>query len=139
MTGTVKYLFDTDSISVLMRGRAPAGFIDRLSATKGMGQAISAVTVYEVYFGAWRSPEPERFITIFETKVLPLVEVLYFDDTAARIAGRIRAERERAGRPIALADLQIAAIALASGSILVTGNSRHFADIPGLDSENWLE
>jgi tRNA(fMet)-specific endonuclease VapC len=46
---------------------------------------------------------------------------------------------ERTGKPIAPADLQITAIALASGRILITGNTRHFMDIPGLDVENWLE
>jgi len=36
-------------------------------------------------------------------------------------------------------DLQIAAIALATGRILVTGNTKHFLDIGSLDIENWLE
>jgi tRNA(fMet)-specific endonuclease VapC len=67
------------------------------------------------------------------------VEIIPFDDNAARIAGRVRAERERSGKPIAPADLQIAAIALASGRILITGNTRRFTDIPGLEVENWLE
>ena len=52
--------------------------------------------------------------------------------TPARIGGRIRADRERwqADAPL---DLQIAAIAVASGCILVTGNREHFANIDGLD------
>jgi hypothetical protein len=37
--------------------------------------------------------------------------------------------------PISLGDLQIAATALAAGCILVTGNTRHFTDIPGLGQE----
>jgi predicted nucleic acid-binding protein len=36
-------------------------------------------------------------------------------------------------------DLQIAATALASGRILITGNVKHFSDIPALDIQNWLE
>ena len=135
----VKYLFDTDVISVLMKRRASANLLMRLEAAGDGSQAISAVTAFEVYHGAYRSPDPRRFITLFETLVLPVVEIIPFDDNAARIAGRIKAERERSGKTVASGDLQIAATALASGRILVTGNVRHFADIPGLDVENWLE
>ena len=70
--------------------------------------------------------------------MLPRVGVLDFDDTAARIGGRIHADRERIGKPIAPLDLQIAAIAVASGCILVTGNGEHFANINGLDVEDWI-
>jgi hypothetical protein len=35
-------------------------------------------------------------------------------------------------------DLRIAAIALQHGLTIVTGNIRHFTDIPGLSAENWL-
>lgn len=135
----MKYLFDTDIISVLMKGRAPAKLTERLLAASGDSQAVSAVTVFEVYYGAHRSIDPKRFIKLFETEVLPIIEIVSFDDNAARIAGKVRAERERIGKPIAPADLQIAATALASGRLLVTGNTKHFMDIPGLDIENWLE
>jgi tRNA(fMet)-specific endonuclease VapC len=113
--------------------------MERLEAAAGDSQAISTITVFEVYYGAHRSTDPARFIRLFETKILPVVDIIPFDENAARIAGRVRAERERSGMPIAPADLQIAAVALASGSILITGNTRHFQQIPGLDIENWLE
>lgn len=122
-----------------MKGKAPQALTERLEAASADSQAISAVTVFEVYYGAHRSVESARFIRLFETAVLPIVEVIPFDDNAARIAGKIRAERERSGRPIAPGDLQIAATALASGRVLITGNTRHFTNIPGLDVENWLE
>jgi predicted nucleic acid-binding protein len=51
----------------------------------------------------------------------------------------VRAERQRAGRPISTEDAQIAAIALANGLQLVTRNTRDFADIEGLAVVNpWL-
>jgi len=136
---TVKYLFDTDVISSLMKGSGSQGLMERLEAASGESQAISSITVFEVYYGAYRSIDPRRFIKLFETKVLPVVEIISFDDNAARIAGKLRAERELSGKPIAPGDLQIAAVALASGRILITGNTRHFMNIPGLDIENWLE
>ena len=135
---TVKYLFDTDVISALMKGTASAAITGRIQAASGDRQAISAITVYEIYYGAYRSRDPAHFISLFETRVLPTIDVIGFDDNAARIAGRVRAERDHRGTPIATADLQIAATALASGSILVTSNTRHFEGIPGLDIENWM-
>ena len=135
----MKYLFDTDVISTLMKQRTSDKQRARLEAIPADSQAISAMSVMEVFHGAYRSPDPQRFIKLFETLVLPRVEVLPFDDNAARIAGRVRAEREGSGKPISPGDLQIAATTLASGRILVTGNVRHFSDIPGLDVENWLE
>jgi predicted nucleic acid-binding protein len=80
----VKYLFDTDIISTLMKGRASSQLMERLEAAAGDSQAISAVTVFEVYYGAHRSADPKRFIKLFETEVLSIVEIVPFDDNAAQ-------------------------------------------------------
>ena len=135
----MKYLFDTDIVSTLMKGRASPRLLSRIASALKANQAISSITVLEVVYGAYKTVDPQRFLALFEEKVLPVVDVIAFDDTAARIAGRIRAERESIGRPIAPMDLQIAATALASGRILVTGNVRHFSEIGSLDVQNWLE
>jgi tRNA(fMet)-specific endonuclease VapC len=66
------------------------------------------------------------------------VTILPFDDTAAGVYGALRAQLERQGTPLAEPDLRIAAVALANDLILVTGNVRHFARVPGLPIENWL-
>ena len=55
------------------------------------------------------------------------------------IYGRVRAELEAGGRPLAEPDLRIAAIALAHGMTLVTANVRHFSRVEELPVENWLE
>jgi tRNA(fMet)-specific endonuclease VapC len=70
--------------------------------------------------------------------LLPAVNILGFDSKAAYACGRLRAELEKAGTPLALADLEIAAIAIANKLALVTGNSRHFTRISGLTIQNWL-
>jgi predicted nucleic acid-binding protein len=54
------------------------------------------------------------------------VEVVPFDDAAARQAGRINADLERTGRPIGMPDVMIAGIALHKELSLVTGNTAHF-------------
>ena len=52
--------------------------------------------------------------------------------------GALRAQLEKAGRPIGGNDLLIAAQALALGYTIVTDNEKEFAQIKGLPRENWL-
>ncbi len=40
--------------------------------------------------------------------------------------------------PLDLADLEIAAIAIAGNFVLVSGNTRHFDRVSELHVENWL-
>ena len=56
---------------------------------------------------------------------------------SATTYGAIRADLERQGIPIGPNDLMIAAITLASGSILVTHNTREFGRVGDLKLEDW--
>lgn len=62
---------------------------------------------------------------------------LPFDDSAAEIYGRIRAELEAVGMLIGPYDMMIAAIALANDLTLVTHNTREFGRVAGLKVEDW--
>jgi tRNA(fMet)-specific endonuclease VapC len=116
----------------------PIGLVERIAAVPLSDQFLSTITILEICYGAYKKDNPQKYIDFLEKNVLPRVRVVSFDETAARFGGRIRAEREKMGIPIPPLDLQIAAIACANGSILVTGNTRHFEEIPGLEVENWL-
>ena len=61
-----------------------------------------------------------------------------FDSPADVTYGRVRAQLERVGKPIGGNDLLIAAHALTLGYTLVSGNTREFAQVRGLQRENWL-
>jgi len=65
-------------------------------------------------------------------RVLAALTVLPYDVAAARVYGQVRARLESAGRPLADADLQIAATALLHDLEMVTGNVKHFRRVPGL-------
>lgn len=58
--------------------------------------------------------------------------------TSVVVAAELRAYLERAGTPIGPNDMLIAAHALALGLIVVSGNDREFARVPGLAVDNWL-
>jgi tRNA(fMet)-specific endonuclease VapC len=62
---------------------------------------------------------------------------LPFDDRAADVCGRLRAEMSSQGNAIGPHDTQIAAIALARGLIVVTHNTREFTRVRGLQIEDW--
>jgi predicted nucleic acid-binding protein len=126
------YLFDTDAISEVLKPRPAAGYVRWLASIPREEQFTSAVVVGELYKGAFRSSAVTRHLENVEKRVLPAVTVLSYDVAAARVYGQLRAQLESAGRPLADADLQIAATALFHDLELVTGNVKHFKRVPGL-------
>ena len=126
------FLFDTDAISELLKTRPAPGYVRWLAAVPREEQFTSAVVVGELYKGAFRSSAVARHLENIEKRVLPAVTVLSYDAAAARVYGQIRALLESAGRPLADADLQIAATALLHDLVLVTGNVKHFKRVPQL-------
>jgi predicted nucleic acid-binding protein len=135
------YLFDTDIISRVAKSAPPPALIERLSRVPRALQFTTAINAAEVYYGASRiAPTARRdaLVQAYEDLVFARLTVLPFDLESAKVFGRIKASLESRGLPRSEPDLRIAAIALQHGLILVTGNGRHFADIPGLKVENWL-
>jgi len=132
------FLFDTDIISNLICSSPSAALIRRIAATPPGQQFTTSVTAGELACGAYRSGRAEYFLAKVNEQVLAGVTVLSFDQEAAEIYGKIRAELERAGTPLPEPDLRIAAIALARSLTVITGDVRHFTRVPGLRVENWL-
>lgn len=126
------YPFGTDAISEVLKPRPAAGYVTWLAAIPREEQFTSAVVVGELFKGASRSSAAARHLENVEKRVLPAVTVLSYDVAAARVYGQVRAQLESAGRPLADADLQIAATALVHDLELVTGNVKHFKRVPGL-------
>jgi len=128
----VAYLFDTDAISELLEPKPALSYVDWIRSIPREEQFTSAISVGELYHGAFRSPRSDRHLDNIESRVLPAVTVLPFDAAVARVYGRVRSQLESTGRPLADADLQIASTALHHGLELVTGNVRHFRRVEGL-------
>lgn len=131
------YLFDTDAISELLRPRPHPAYVKWLYSVPREDQFTSAVVVGEMFEGAFRSGA-ERHMENIEREVLPRMTVLPFTVDVARVFGRLAADLLTHGRPLADADLQIAATALHHGLALVSGNVRHFERVPDLRLERVL-
>lgn len=127
------YLFDTDAISELLRPRPHPDYLSWIESIDRVDQFASAVSVGELFKGAFRSNARERHIKNIEERVLPAITVLPFDVAIARVFGELRAYLEDRGELLPDADLQIAATALHHQLELVTGNVRHFERIPKLE------
>lgn len=113
--------------------------VPKFSSIPDALQCISSITVGEIVYGAHKRPERREFLLRqLEQEVLSRLEVLSFDERAAREYGPLRLNLERQGGVIGEANTRIAAIALSGGLTIVTGNVRHFGRVPGLPIENWL-
>ena len=131
----MRYLLDTN-ICIYVINERPAGVIAQFLAHEGDGIGISAITASELYWGAHKSGSRRNLVAL-EQFLAPLV-VLDYDLITAKVYGELRATLARKGTPIGPLDLQIAAHALALGTILVTNNQREFKRVPGLSLANWV-
>jgi tRNA(fMet)-specific endonuclease VapC len=126
-------ILDSDHCIAILRGRLNLG--DWVSPTDVL--AVTAINVAELIHGAHKSQRTARNLAQVDV-LMAAMEVLPFDEPAARHFGKLKAELERTGTPLAMADLQIAAIALYHQVPLVTHNQRHFSRITALDLEDWM-
>ncbi len=132
------FLFDTDTITNIVKPRPSQNLLEKLENVSKNQQYISTITISEIVYGAEKSQRPEYHLNNLETILLPAVNIVGFDTKAAYVCGRIRAELEKRGTSLDLADLEIVSIAIANNLILVTNNVRHFERVPLLQFENWL-
>jgi len=110
--------------------------VARGKATKASEMALCSIIVYELCRGAQRSSDPTREQAKLDLFLAPLAP-LPFVDSCARRCAEIRHTLERCGTVIGPHDLQIAAIAMQRGLILVTHITLKSSRVPGLVCEDW--
>ncbi len=125
---------DTHVVSELMRPAPHPQVLAWLDAQVPDTLWLTSVSVAELLFGIARLPDGARKQAFAQAAQCMLEEdfanrVLGFDLEAASIFADLAATGERAGRPIGLADGQIAAICLAHNTPLATRNERDFASL----------
>ena len=127
-------VLDTNVLSSLMASRIDrevAAWLDRQAAESIW---TTAVTVFEVRLGIERLPAGRRR-TALERAFAETLDrdlggrVLPFDAEAGSAAARFAVQRQRAGRPVEIRDVQIAGIVSARNAVLATRNASDFEGV----------
>ena len=132
----LRYLLDTNIVIHVIKQR-PLAVRTKFNEQVGR-MAISAITLSELMHGAEKSARPAANLAVVEDFCSRL-EVLPYPAKASAHYGSIRTTLERAGTPIGVNDLHIAAHARCEGLTVVTNNVRAFERVPALQVENWIE
>ncbi|CAN5331366.1 tRNA(fMet)-specific endonuclease VapC [soil metagenome] len=122
----MKYMLDSNVIIALVMN-TNARVIARAAECDEGDMVTSAVAFAEVAYGSTREKPPafEQLRAFVEE-----VPVLGFDYKAALAYATLPFKRGSYDR-------LIAAHALSEGLVVVTDNEKHFAEVPGLEVENW--
>ena len=131
----LRYLLDTNIVIYVIK-RRPLAVRTKFNEQAGR-MAISAITLSELMHGAEKSARPVANLAVVEDFCSRL-EVLAYPAKASAHYGSIRATLERAGTPIGVNDLHIAAHARCEGLTVVSNNIREFERVPALQVENWI-
>ena len=123
-------IVDTDILIDLLRKKDYAvSLIKKLE--NGVELATSAINVFELYRGAYKSRNQEKNLASVKG-LLNSLRILNTDEDSMEIAGKITASLERDGNLMDIRDLLIASIALVNGFGILTNNVRHFNKIKHL-------
>ena len=137
-------ILDTNVVSELMRAAPAEIVVDWVDRQPAADVYLTAITVAELLYGVARLPDGSRRADLAERIEAMLDEdfdhrVLPFDETAAAHYADIVVGRERAGRPIGMADAQITATCRSHGAVLATRNIYDFADTGITIANPWIQ
>jgi toxin FitB len=130
-------VLDTNVLSELMKAEPAPQVLAWIDGIPAASLFLPTIAQAEILYGIALLPEGRRrdtlaeaartaFETIFSGRILP------FDSSSAQAYAEIAVARRQAGRPIAQADAQIAAIVRSRGAMLATRNVPDFEEC-GID------
>jgi toxin FitB len=136
-------VLDTNVVSEMMRIAPDAKVEKWLDAQVADELWLNSIVIAELLFGAARLPDWAKKKQLLKSIQGTIEEdyagrILSFDLEAAAAFAEISARCEEKGRPIDMADAQIAAICWIQDALLATRNTKHFEGL-GLNLVNpWL-
>lgn len=131
----MSFLLDTNICSAHIR--RPAGLAHRFVQYAGRLN-ISTIALGELFAGAYMSAGTPKILAGI-ADLLQDVNIVPFDAACAEEFGKLRGILKRQGWGISPIDLQIAAVAIVHGLVVVTNNTADFQQVPGLILEDWLK
>ncbi|MDJ1370484.1 type II toxin-antitoxin system VapC family toxin [Gulosibacter molinativorax] len=126
-------ILDTNVVSELFRSQPNATVIGWLESLTD-DVAITTITLAELLAGVHQLPEGRRrteLMSAIEGAIEPYrhtKSLLAFDEDAARAYADVVTRRNSIGRPISMADAQIAAICRVHGAVCATRNVKDFLE-----------
>jgi len=131
---------DTNVVSEFMRDEPDPTVLSWAGSMGPADLTVCVVTVQEIERGIGRLPGGKRRRELEQRwqRLLAAFReaILVYDLTAAEATARVLVSAEVAGRPLGLADAQIAGICLAGGHQLATRNLRDFESVADLSAVN---
>lgn len=131
---------DTNVVSEFMRDEPDAGVLSWAGSLGPADLTICVVTVEEIERGIRRLPTGKRRRQLeqrWQRLVAAFHEaIVVYDVEAAEATAAVLVSSEAAGRPMGLADAQIAGICVAGGHVLATRNVRDFQRVTQLEVLN---
>jgi tRNA(fMet)-specific endonuclease VapC len=134
------WVLDTDVLTLWLRGQETIGA--RVAATPPQQLSVTIITMEEV-LGGWytqirQARDDQQLARAYQAlheaiEFSRSIRILPFDLPEIRRYRQLRTQHRRIGTN----DLRIAAIVLEQQAILVTRNTSDFADISGLELEDW--
>ena len=96
---------------------------------------ISAITLMELYYGAYKSKRLANNLAKIKT-IGSSLEVIPVNREMIEIFGVLKSHLEKGGKPLDDFHLILSATAMSLNLIIVTNNEKHFGRIDGLKMEN---
>ena len=131
------YLLDTNTLSAAINQNQDVIVQIETAFANGHTLAISLITYFEIERGL-EIPKYHTKNTRFKAWLTRL-EILEMTTNTMEVAARMWQQLRPKGLILEDADTVIAATALCEDAVLVTDNTKHFARIPHLQLENWIE
>ena len=128
------YVLDTNTLIYFFKGKGRVADHLFLIPPKDIG--IPSIVLFELEVGIAKSEYPVKRREQLKS-ITDIVNILPFGYKEAKTAANIRAKLEKKGTPIGPYDILIAAVAVSTGSTLVTHNTKEFKRIPKLKTVDW--
>jgi tRNA(fMet)-specific endonuclease VapC len=123
-----KIVLDTCAYTRLLVGEEDV--LDAISAAETVYISVFVLgELYAGFTGGSRERENKAFLQRFLLK--PTVKILNATSETAEIFGLVKSNLKKAGKPLPINDVWIAAHAIETGSVVITYDA-HFAVVPGL-------
>jgi predicted nucleic acid-binding protein len=132
------YLLDTNILSEIIRKNPNKSLVNKLGTVPSPAIFTATICVMELRHGAMKRGNSPDFWLMIERHILSKVRILDFSYSEAIKAGELIHQLYSLGRPIGIEEIMIGSIALCNDLTIVSGNTKHFLQIPGLRVENWL-